>query len=376
LKVKKKKIMKDLKFRHLFWVIPLFLLSYARVEYDAERTINKKFSANQISLLEIKNEYGNLEIKTWAKKEIAFEVKIQAQAENENMAKKLVNDSEIIFEQSNNRITAISKRNKTNIQRKWWKFWQDNNYMLNIHYIIYVPKEIDLNLENAYGNIEIENRAGDLVTELAYGKITTHNIKGFVDLDIKHGEAVMGYLGNTKIEAQYSEIKIERTGILKVNSRNSEISILEALDVNAYTKYDKYEFGKIDNFVNEGGYDEIEIKSARSVALSADYSELTVGNCEVYFEINMTHGEGIIKNTSSAFSKGVLEGSYTDYFISIAVPFSFHLKGKYTEIELPPVSVITENQISENTNYFSGQTGQKPTCSIIANLIYGSLNIK
>jgi hypothetical protein len=368
--------MKDLKFKHLFWVIPLFLLSNARVEYDAERTINKKFSANQMSIVEVKNEYGNIEIKTWEKKDIAFEVKIQAQAENENLTKQLVNDSEIIFEQTNNRVTAISKRKKINIQRKWWKFWQDNNYKLNVHYIIYLPKEIDLNLENVYGNIEIENRSGDLVAELAYGKITTHNNKGFVELDIKHGEAVMGYLGNTKIEAQYSEIKIERTGILKVNSRNSEISILEALDVNAYSKYDKYEFGKIDNFVNEGGYDEIDIKSARSVALSADYSELTVGNCEVSFEINMTHGEGIIENTSSAFSKGVLEGSYTDYFISIAMPFSFDLKGKYTEIELPPESVITEKQISENTNYFSGQTGQKPTCSIIANLIYGSLNIK
>lgn len=369
--------MKDFRYKYIvLFILLLFLSSYSRVNYHAERIIKKDFTVDVYATLKIINEYGNLTIKTWNKNTISFDVRIQAESDDENLANKLVQESDVKFENTKDGILAISNRSKTGASKSWWKFWENKKHSLKIHYSVNVPKSINLDLKNAYGNIYCEDIDGNFITDLQYGELSAADISDKVELDLKHVEANLGKCGNTEIDVQYSEIKILKTGILKVNSTHSEITIGESLDANIYSRYDRYKIGTMDNLFNEGSYDEIDIQSVRSVSMSADYSELTIEECEVAFDLNISHGEAIIEKTLPAFNSGKLAGEYTDYNITINQPFSFDIDGDYTDIDLPSGVQVEEKRNENHLSRYKGKSGPNPISKFSANLRYGSLNIE
>jgi len=187
-----------------------------------------------IKELKLTNSFGDIEIRKGNSNEIRLEANVTVQYNDENKARNYIKDAIRIEE---GQITNIYiDKISSNRSRDYEKAMVD--------FIVYIPKGITVDIQNSFGDIDVEsagkttvkNSHGDIKlvdcskdveVENSFGRIEMENIGGNIDASSSNGDIrIEDVAGSIDTETSFGNIRINNVkGNVVAESRNGNVKI-------------------------------------------------------------------------------------------------------------------------------------------------------
>lgn len=344
---------------------------------DFTKTIHKSFSIEAAGKVELSNRYGNVTIKNWDKPEVDIKVTIIVDSRNEGRAQEVFDRIDIDFDAGGNYVSA-----KTNIESKsGWSSWFSggNNDNYKINYEVLMPKSVNLDLFNKYGNAYVDDVDGDVRLEIKYGNLTMAAIGGNLNFTLGYGNGKIGSAKVTEMDIKYSKVEIGAVADLHIMSKYSHFKIVEAHDVRVTSKYDHYTFGNIHHYRNSGKYDHVTVNSALSISAVAKYSDYQIHHLLETADFDLEYGSAKIELLDRNFKEMEVHGRYTDYRVNVQEGTEFKLDAvtRYAGIRYPDNFRIIREYDKGADKEVQGYLGNNDGAKVIrARLNYGGIKVK
>ena len=183
--------------------------------YERSRELTKTFRVYEETTLEVHNKYGNIHLFPWQKDSVRIRIEVEVKANKESKADKIYDYIDFDFSHTKYYIEA-----KTAFRQNRSAFWSEvsdlastlfsGNNKAQIDYYIYLPADIEIKLENKFGNIYTTNHSGKMIIELSNGDFKANDLSGYVDFDFSFGNASIGQMDEGKLKLGYGELEIEK----------------------------------------------------------------------------------------------------------------------------------------------------------------------
>ena len=298
-----------------------------------EKKFSKSWNTSEAITVEIQNEFGDLNLKTWNKNEIAVEATIYVENYPESKAASILDDINIVTSEQNK---VISIKTEINENSKKAVGSQNGKKKIKIHYIIYHPVYQKFTLNNRYGDINIEEMSGKSTINLKYGNLKAKNMvfddsKPFTTLDISFGNA-----------------EISKTTWLQCVVNYSNTDIAEATALIFISKYSNISGGNIHSIVSNSKYDNYKFSSVKNFIIESKYSNVTIGEVSKQLHATMEYGTVNVKQVPPGFEKVKLDTKYTDceVIINENACYQINAEAVYGSITVPQKANITRKKDS------------------------------
>lgn len=328
--------MNKLKLSFLVLVSILLTMNVQAAKEEYSRKVSKSFDINSDATLNISNKFGTIHCENWDKNVIAIVVTITLEASNEEKAERYFDRIEIDLSGSRDVVSG-----KTSIEDNLFK---NNNGELSIDYMINMPKSINVDLVNRFGDIFIDEISGIAKIDLGYGEIKAKRLTNRDnEIEIKFSEGFIGYLQQGELELQYSELEISEAGKIVADVKFSELAL-----------------GMVEVMTLETGYDEISIGKVRDIDIDANFSEVEIHSLSERLTAHTDYGELTIKDISSKFKLIDIENSFSEATLGFDSQANFRMvatikMGDFSYPEnLAKLSVV---DLSMTANKYEGLVG-------------------
>lgn len=297
-------------YKKILLLIVTFSLSQNFLAQETiSKTINKNLSINTDGIFYINNKYGNVEINGWEedhlnivmnlkvldKKEEALDLLERIQPEIKIVGDIIYVTSKVIEKKGN----AISR-----YFRKANPLKTDKNN-IQIDYIINIPNNISVDINNKYGDIIIDNFEGKLNANLRHGDMWINNNISNVTISLKFGRLKAKDIANAFIELKNAELDLKSTQLIELNSNGSVIKTNKIVNLNLISNKDKIAIDRVDKIEGEVKFSEIKIDTlVNTVDLSMKITDLSIShidNPNAYININQESSDIDINISGTEF---------------------------------------------------------------------------
>ena len=321
----------------LFLIVGLGLSVQAAeptLKKEITREVHEIFDVSPGVKLSVQNKYGDITISTWDKNQIQIDVLLKVKSSNTEKAEKFLNDISIDFNSSSTKVSALTRYPDNN--QPWWSGWFGNSKNLDfeVHYTIMAPSQMNTHLVNKYGNIIQASIDGDSEVTNKYGNISYENVSGDFDLTLGYGKAIIGEVGDAKMQIKYSSIKIVAAKDLEISTKYSDVKIKNCDHMTAYTKYDDYTIGNVVSLKNDGKYDEFEIGSVDEINIDTKYTDLRINTLNSKGIFDTGYGNVNVNSTGNNLQKIAINSKYTGYEFNINSDFHLTFEGSRTDLHV------------------------------------------
>lgn len=342
---------------------------------DYKKEINKEYSIDADGTVKLNNRYGDINIRTHSKNQVIINVTITTDAPNESRAEEVFDRINVDFSNSSDYVSA-----KTEIGdhgSSWWKsMWKGNNNIeFDIHYEVYVPNQVKLDIENRYGNVYLPNMMNDVDLELKYGDAQIGNLSGDLEFDISYGNASINSVEDISIDIGYGDVDINSAKQIQMESKYSDIRIEEAEYLDLESKYDDFRIGTIGTIKNEGKYDEFDIKRVDVFEIDTKYTDIEIRDLGKSGQFYTGYGSIDIDNALPSLESFDVQGRYTNISLTIPSGFEIEFEGDYVKPRFSDSINYTEKDDDDNSVYIKGSHGSNPKAQLNFTMDYGSLKI-
>ena len=148
-----------------------FLLTTNSEASNGKVLHEKTFNVSAGGKLVLKADVGDAKVETWNEDKVYVEISGNSKAEDE---------IEFRFEQTSNGVEIIADK-----ESDGWFSWS-SGFDLNFHFK--VPKEFNITLKTAGGDLETMNLMGDVEMKTSGGDIKLHNVDGEIELGTSGGD--------------------------------------------------------------------------------------------------------------------------------------------------------------------------------------------
>lgn len=170
-----------------------------------EKKYNQTFTVNA-KTIKLYNMYGPINIETWDKNECKVDVVMNVGAKTNEVAERILRLISIEENESTEAITV-----KTRLENERNDSWNENGSReMKITYKVYLPKTANLQVENSFGDINLDDFDGKLTAICKYGELSIDNLTQDCNLQVDFGKLKIKSLTNFKLKAQYSKVDIEK----------------------------------------------------------------------------------------------------------------------------------------------------------------------
>jgi hypothetical protein len=241
----------------------------------------------------------------------------------------------------------------------------DNEFEIN--YTVQMPKDLDLELSNKYGQAFIDEISGHAQLELKYGKLTVNklsrgNVKPLNTVSLAYASgSTISECSWLKADIKYSSLAIEKAKAFVGYTSYMELSIDEASSVVIEGKYDKYSFGKLSNLV-----------------VNSSYSDITADELSKKLETDTRYTNCKIDYMPPTFESVNVEASYGTYKIGLDEKASYELNGEasYGKISFHDSGKVSRIQESNSMKVY-GRVGsdENPLATVNVNTRYAGVKL-
>lgn len=275
-------------------IICAFLFSCAAISAQKEtetRNYIKSFKSTRDASLEVSNKYGSVHLSSWKKDSVSIRAEVKAFATSQPKLAKM-------FEGVNVDITGTKYtiRANTEFSESISGLFESFKGMtgkvisydsrIEINYYISAPEYIDVSIENRYGDVSAGNIGGRFTLTLSNGDFKAESIEKAASLTLSFSNASIRSLASGKMDANFSEVNLDRTGDIDISSISSKFNIREAGSVRCESRKDKF-----------------FIENAGSLSGNSYFTEFRIGNLKKSMDLNARFGnvntDLIEKNFSS-----------------------------------------------------------------------------
>lgn len=340
----------------LFILIPFLGFSNDDTYISKQKNIKKTYIVNPNAGIDIDNKYGNITVSTWDEDKIDLDITIKVTGGNENWVNEKLNSIDVDITALKSLVSAV-----TNIGSSSYKSKGSSN-SFEINYVIKIPKNGSVKLNNKYGNISTLNLESTTDITCKYGKVALGRLNGPTNrLQIEYCQnSTADYIKNAAIEARYSNLKINDSGNINLDSSYTDLTVGDSQNIKYDCNYGTLKFQKVNSFVGSGNYLTISIAEiSNSLNVDTTYSKLSVGTITDKAN-NVT--------VNSGYSDVSLGYNYN-------YAFDFDITTRYGSIKTGDdleISVSDSKNTSKNISGFHKKKGQNKV-SISAN--YGNVTL-
>ncbi|OFX16776.1 MAG: hypothetical protein A2033_09520 [Bacteroidetes bacterium GWA2_31_9] len=336
-------------------------------DYSFQNTINKSFLAKGDVTLEISNKYGTIHFYNTEGDSVKIRIDLTIKAKDEVKLEKMKSEINFDFNSTMSFIIAKTligtKSNNISTKIKYEMMPLTDN-SVEINYSVYAPKNLNLKIDNKFGDMYLENHEGKITINQAYGDLKANNLSGNVNLDISFGDAVINTLSNANVAVMYSDFHLVQASSLTIESKSSNITIDQINKLTISSKRDNYIISELNYLYGETWFTDLKISSLKSECL-----------------LTLKYGGLNISNISKEFNMINLSSKYTDYklFFNKDASCNFDITHRNADIKYPIESVnIQQNSVGADSKTLitSGFLGKKDSTSKLkVNIEYGDLKI-
>lgn len=317
----------------LFVCSALFIFFVSNVYCQKQlKEIKKEFQVSKGDILEIENKFGDIDIMQWEKPIISVSIRLNAEAGSDAEAMSIIENMEIEFAKEGSVIYAHTILDDES--------GNSGNKEFSINYVINVPKWMNLNLTNKYGNIHIDD------------------ISGLVNIDIKHGNLRVNSLDRGSLDPlnqlalAYSDAYIENAGSLELSLSFSKFEAEDAQKIVLDSKYSGVKIGNCNTFEADSKYDNFKFEKIRNCNGIMQYSNLFITDFYGKFDLESNYTGVKIDQVLPSFESIKIENTRGTYKIGINEETSFDLIGNSIngDIHISEFNIVEKN--SEGTKKY------------------------
>eukprot|EP01090_Pellita_catalonica_P005888 TRINITY_DN160_c0_g1_i13.p1 TRINITY_DN160_c0_g1~~TRINITY_DN160_c0_g1_i13.p1 ORF type:complete len:357 (-),score=67.73 TRINITY_DN160_c0_g1_i13:92-1162(-) len=353
--------MKLYKILFLLLFIPTLLVANDK-KHEKSKNIRKTFSVNKNATLYINNKYGNVNVATWNENRIEINVKITVKGNDLSNVERKLKAIDVQFEATPSLVEARTIIEKT---KSSWSWWGSNNTNYKINYFVKMPITNNADLNNKYGNIELDKLEGKSNINCDYGKIQIDqllNETNNINLDYC-GTSEINFMKSGNLSVDYSKLTIQKSENLKVNADYSTMKIGTATDVDFNSDYGS-----------------ISVDNASGINGNSDYASIKIGTIRKNLKVNTDYGSVRVRNIKKGFESVVIDGSYAGIKLGTNSNnnFTFTVDLGYAGFGYPENYVNMFKSINKSSKkYYEGTFGKGNSNSTISiKSKYGGVSLK
>ena len=348
-----------------------FLLPYhVMAQFTDTKEIKKEYKVTPETRIEITNKYGKVELNTWDKDSVIINIKIKVEEKKLSKLEKSMEEIDFDFTSSQHFLVARTTvgENRSTLEKELLKFKEsllqsDGN--VEINYIVWLPKTNNLRVENKFGDIFIDDYAGEVDIDLSNGNLKSHDFSGKTIIALSFADATINKIKSGRLDCNYSDLYIRDAGSLQIQSKSSTFEILEVKELDMDSRRDKFRVRLADLVEAEGSFSNFRFNELTDrLTLRADYGDLD------------------IEKTAPDFSNIYIESKSTDInlYFNIESNFGFEITHMKSEVDLCREITVDEEKIldgKENKVQLLGNYGEKTenNTKLFINATSGEINI-
>jgi len=269
----------------------------------------------------------------WEESSVDITVTVKVDASSQEKADKVFDRISISLNGSASRVDGITSIGNI------------NNSDFSIDYDIRMPKWINIDLNNSFGEIYTGQVDGTAKISLEYGSLEIEALNGMgSEIDMKFSEGEVSFLKDGKVDVEYGEFNADETGNIRVISRFSEVDIEKLANLNL-----------------DSQYDEINLGSVAQVISISRFSGLEFDNISGNFEFDIEYGEVSVSNIGAGFGTGKVRNSFANADLGFDPKATFNVDAEmeFGELDYPEGSAAFNKQIEDyTTNIYKGKIGK------------------
>ena len=346
-------------------LITLFIFSFSIISVKAQEKVPEKIStgfgykeeivhkAKGISVLDIKNKYGNITIEGWEKDSVVIVYEINIGTHNLELAQEIL-DQINVREYSTGKGLFI----KTLFEEDF-----HSTFTFSINYHISIPYELQTDIKTGFGNTYLKDIQGEISVNAEYGKLFITN----------QNETELPSLNLT---LNFVEVEIQNAENATLNFNNCTFDINKINNLNGKTKFSVIKIQTVKQMKLTSEIDRFTISHADSVTITGDKSFCTINDLLLFghFEINTG---GLKVNAGNTLESLTVANTKANSEITLPQTLQYLIHG---EVKQGLFSHYRKNRLrimrEQETISFSGEFGDKPTANIIIFNTSSNLNVR
>jgi hypothetical protein len=291
-----------LVFKYVLFLLLVSTAGRAEECLSAERkkTILRLYDISDKDNLVVENQYGQVKVNIWDRKEIKVEIVITANCVSEDDVAAYLNSVNIEEGKAGGQL-----RIKTVIDRKsFGGVWNSLKNVMNwknsirIDYTVSMPKNIPLVVSNEFGDTNIPFFQAALTVDARYGGFYADELNGDNNVvAVSYGKVAIGRMNEGTMAVRYSDLAVEKAHSLVLENRYGKLSIGEINVLTANVDYSgSFYIGKVldactINVSYSGGLRIGELSpSANAVTIRSAYSSVAVPVESGSFDVTVSYG--------------------------------------------------------------------------------------
>jgi len=254
------------------------------------RQLSKVFKINKSTIVDIGNKYGDISIETWEKDSVAVDIFVQVSEKSRDKLRKKMDGISFELTQSGHYVVINTQIGETKnvIFNEITKFKENvgmGESQVEINMKIKVPNNLELRIANKFGNVYIDDYAGDISVDMANGKLKANNLTGYVNLKISFGDAYLNTIDSGVFEVYYGKLTLSSAKKLRITSKTSDITITEIEELNVNSSRDTYHIRMITDFETESSWTDFSITEFKHKSdVKMNYGDISIENIRNTFE--------------------------------------------------------------------------------------------
>lgn len=241
-----------------------------------QKEIHKEIVVQPGVLVEIENQFGDLNISSWEENRVVIDVVIHVKGYSQSKIKDKLDDIDVYFDLSPEHIVA-----KTKIEERWrFKFFNSARLSYRIDYTIKMPRSGEIDLQNDYGSIVLNALDGKATIRCDYGKLLIgelHAEDNSIAFDYT-SNSTFDFIRGGRIRADFSGFEVEEAGKidLKADYTSSEFKTIQELSFQ--NDYGKLIVDKINKIMGSGDYLTFRVGTLfKELKLNNEFGAIRVG---------------------------------------------------------------------------------------------------
>lgn len=330
----------SLKTALILAVIALIGISLRANGEEFKKSYEKRFDVDKNATLQITNKFGDVHCQVWNENAVSVKVEIVVEASSQEKAQKVFDKITVDITGDRGKVTGTTTVGNMSF----------NNTEFSIDYYIMMPRSLNINLDQRFGELFVEDVDGSALINLEYGEMNIRALNGLKnEITMKFSEGSINYLKDAKIDIEYGELDITGANNLDLRSRFSELTV-----------------EKSESVLLDSQYDEIDLGTTGKLDVTGRFSDVSVDKLNGNFVIDTQYGSIEMDYIFSGFSKGAIDASFSDISLEFdpAASFQVDARMEFCSLNYPSSNASVSHQ-EENyvNNLYHGVIGSNKSAT-------------
>ncbi|PKP05377.1 MAG: hypothetical protein CVU11_00285 [Bacteroidetes bacterium HGW-Bacteroidetes-6] len=356
-----------MKTKWILWILcSVYTFSAQAQTFTEQKTFHRSFATTPNTEISINNKYGNIVLVPSETDSVIFDIDVSVTDKHDYEALEQLDEIGIDFIAAGYIINAITSfdGNRNDFKTDWKMFAGSvfsSSKIVKVNYLVAVPAEVSVVIENSYGNVLMGNHSGAFKLLLSGGDFTAGVLEGKTTINMSGGNMNCRYLADALVNIDMTEVFIDSIANVYFDSRASQITIQKAKKLTIDSRRDKWFMNEIEQL---GG--------------SGSFSSFSVNTLQTDCNLKTFYGNLTFQRVADSFKNISLIASYTDVTIGMptAAQPAFQCEMKKTRSLFPATLNLKTDTLDAKAGMFRCYNSVENSSSTMnMNLTGGSISV-